>query len=67
MYTLLYWHSYCESFSGGEGINLSPIDVICAVGILVAEIPVCLLLEKISPAYLGKKYNRGMVNVDYTK
>ena len=39
----------------GGGINLSPIDVICAVGILVAEIPVCLLLEKISPAFLGKK------------
>lgn len=54
MYTLLYWHSYCELFSEG-GINLSPIDVICAVGILVAEIPVCLLLEEISPAFLGKK------------
>ena len=37
------------------GINLSPIDVICAVGILVAEIPICLLLKKISPAFLGKK------------
>lgn len=57
MYTLLYRASHCKSFSGG-GINLSPIDIICAVGILIAEIPVCMLLEKIAPVFLGKKTNK---------
>ena len=42
----------------GGGINLSPIDIICAVGILIAEIPVCMLLEKIAPVFLGKKTNK---------